>query len=292
MLKSRIKNVIIVLLTSLTVTIFYILSPRVQADDSSILQQIAATTNSILTQINSLPAALQTLTELALSWMGPDTSTTTANSQANFTAFTTALLQNTQTATNVQAQLLTDFFNPPAVSTMNNDPSSVAYQTLWGPYSNKTTNPPSENNPGYNYLKYASALNITRSPIFMDNKNKNNVSARLYNNYYNTVSAVQTFNGYVLSNLYANYKNGNVLSTSQQQLITQASDGNWLAQIASEYIGTVLRQLLLYNSQTYVLLSQLLQNQQQLLTAQVMTNSLLIAINQPAETQLYNKASG
>jgi len=112
-----------------------------------------------------------------------------------------------------------------------------------------------------------------------------------YQNYFNTVNAIQSFNGYVLSGLYAESKGGNQFNTTQLALLQQTSQPSWLNQIASQELGKVLRQMLLFQSQTYVLISQLIQTQKQLLIATTMTNSLLIANNQLNETVLYSRAA-
>ena len=109
-----------------------------------------------------------------------------------------------------------------------------------------------------------------------------------YSNYYNTIMSVESFNGYILSNQYAD---GAQFNNLQNTLIKQASDGqSWFSQVATENMSTVLRQILMYESQVFVLLSQLVQTQRQMVTAQAMTNTLLIAVNQNNETQLVASA--
>jgi hypothetical protein len=110
--------------------------------------------------------------------------------------------------------------------------------------------------------------------------------------YYNTVMAAESFNGYVLANQYAESQTNNGLSQAQLSLVTQASSSDWIANVASEQMGMVFRQLLMFESQLYVLMTQMLQTQKQLLIAQAMTNALLIATNQMNEGILASKAQG
>ena len=113
-----------------------------------------------------------------------------------------------------------------------------------------------------------------------------------YLSYYSSISAIQTFNGYLLSQLYADYVNGRQYTQQQTALIQQASSSDWFTHVASESIGVVLRKILMYNSQLYVLMTELVQTQKQLLSAQAMTNTLLIIGNQFTENQLISKATG
>jgi membrane-bound inhibitor of C-type lysozyme len=100
---------------------------------------------------------------------------------------------------------------------------------------------------------------------------------------------VQTFNGYVLSQLYEDVKNG--VAAAQTTLINQASDpANWFATITTESIGAVLRQTLMYQSQSYIVLTQLLQTEKMLLAAQTMNNTLLVLSNQSNESFMLRKA--
>lgn len=104
--------------------------------------------------------------------------------------------------------------------------------------------------------------------------------------------AVESFNAFILSSQLVDAQKGAPLSEAQVKLIAQASGSDWAKQVATEELGKVLRQILLFQSQTYVLLSDLIQTQKQLLTAQVMNNALLIITNQNNETILVSKAQG
>jgi hypothetical protein len=103
---------------------------------------------------------------------------------------------------------------------------------------------------------------------------------------------VQSFNTYVLSALYVDRIKNYSLSTTQKNLMDIASSEQWFEEVASEEIGVVLRKILLFNSQTYVLLIKLLELQKQQAASQAITNTLLIMGNQFTEKELVNSATG
>ncbi len=242
----------------------------------------------LLLNINKLPVYLNQLTKMSLSWLTPDDSSSTAKLQNSFTMLANERIQNAKTHNESQTQFLNAFLGRTAPKNV----SEITYQTLFNPPPPPTAANPTQNEyASFMYTMNASGLNIQHAPpqTFW---NETTPAVILYKNYYYTTAAVQTYNGYILSELFANAKNENKVKKTQDSLIQQASSSDWFTQIASENIGVVLRQILLYNSQTYVLLTQMQQTQQKLLEAQVMNNALLIAVNQEAENRLYSKAAG
>lgn len=125
------------------------------------------------------------------------------------------------------------------------------------------------------FVKNASGINIYHAPTPTGG---NPATAKRYNTFYNTVNAIASYNAYVLSEHLADLLNNFKLSHTQAELKTRASDKDWLDHINTEQsIGVILRQILLFNSQTYVLLADSLETQKQLLAATAMTNALIIA---------------
>lgn len=256
--------------------------------------------DTLVANIDKLPIYLNAITKMALSWLAPDDSKTTATLQNQFTQLANAQIENAQTQSENQLLFLNSFNPVPKPDPSDKSDATqmlyklkkkaaddVSYQTLMRPASPEN---PYQNDSIFNYTLYASGLNLKHAApeIYW----RENPSISMYKNFYNTASAVQTYNGYILSELYANSKNGDKIKQTQDKLVEQASGSQWFTEIASENVGIVLRQILLFNSQTYVLLTKLLETQQKILTAQVMNNALLIAINQVDERRLYNKASG
>lgn len=257
-------------------------SDKTPSKSESYLKDIRDT---LVLNINKLPVYLNQLTKMSLSWLAPDDSSATATLQNRFTSLANTKLQNARTQTESQDLFLGTLIKP---ETSPIDSTNIAYQTLLSPLTPK--NSAMRDNAIYKYTVYASGLNIQHAPPQYTWERSPAVD--IYRNYFYTTSAVQTYNGYILSDLYANSKNGNKVKEMQDSLTQQASSSDWFTQIASENIGVVLRQILLYNSQTYVVMTQLLDTQQKLLVAQTMNNALLIAVNQEAENRLYSKASG
>lgn len=259
----------------------------------ALLQQIVENTGNILHDL------LENLNTLAIQWISPDTSQATSNMQTNFAMLGSLLTTGLTTQATLQKTLEQDLLNSPLKDpnqkVINGRPEDLSYSTILAAAaapSNGST--PKGGAPGpevaaYNYIKNAGGLWMPHTPPptggqgTVDDQNR-------YQALYNTEIAIESFNGYVLSGQYAD---GNQLNALQSTLMTQASDSaNWFAQVASENIGIVLRQILMYESQIFVLLLQSLQVQKQMVSAQAMTNAMLIANNQQNERYMYSKADG
>jgi type IV secretory pathway TrbF-like protein len=109
-----------------------------------------------------------------------------------------------------------------------------------------------------------------------------------YSSFYNTITAVETYNAYILSQLVTD--NLAALSTSQKALTDMANGSNFFSQVASETVGVVLRQILMFESQSFIVLTQMLEVQKQLLASQAMTNTMLMNTGTTTEQILLRKA--
>lgn len=267
---------------------------NVGSNTDEYLRNIMNNTYAILYYVKNLPAYLDTISKMALDWTNPDNSDTTANLQSNFTTLANAFLGDINTRQSTQPRILSTLFNNATAKELPyaND---LAFQTLVGaPYFAKDPRQTNPNNPpdsAFNYLVNASGLAIEHAlpdnpawegSIFDQNR---------YKMFYRTVMSAESFNAYVLSNAYAEAMQGGQFTTLQTNLITQASSPDWFQQVGSEQIGVVMRQILLYQSQTFVLLTQLLQTQKEALLAQAIGNALTIAGNMSNETSLIQRAS-
>lgn len=248
---------------------------------------------------NTFATAYFTISNLN-QWMLPDTSDTTKNLQTNFVTMTNSFTTNSAAQTK-ELNTLTQAFlaPPPPLPTTQLDEryqlfpfvNDYTFQSVLTPQNLYAKETRQSENPGFNYIKNVAGLNIKhqmpnwmwKTP-FQDRKN--------YLDFYTTISSIQNYNAYILSGLYVDATSSNPTSKQQNVLIQQASNSQWFSQVASEQIGVVLRQILIYNSQMYVLMTQLLQTQKQLLATQAMTNTLLIVGNQFTESQLLSNASG
>lgn len=278
---KRIFAISVALFTAMLVTA----SPANAADESiDYLKAIATYTGHALLKLNDLVL--------------PDKSKTTKDIQGAFVNATNFVIDDAKKQDTLQPAITADFLTP-TIGGVKVQPPQVdyvndfTYQTMLG----KPFMPESKDrikagqNPMYNYFKNVAGLNITHAA-------PNDSWAGLpadkdsYRNFYTTVSAIQTYNAYLLSNLYLDATNENRLSKIQTTLLQKASNSDWFAQIASDHMGVILRQILMYNSQIFVIMTQLLKTQNQLLSAQAMTNTLLVMGNQFTENQLIMKAKG
>jgi hypothetical protein len=314
MRSNQIKKILILLGSAVILSAINLSNVKAQ-DSTAYLKQIAENTLAIMQDVNDLPSYLQSASQLIQAWLNPDTSETTATIQGGFTELGNLLTQNMTGQTSLQTTLNTDLLNnngnnvtnanlgKPMEASLANDKTlwyanDLVYSTLLGmPYFSKDPRAKegqqgqeqNKVNAPYNYIKNASGINIFH-PIPGISWNGNQAARLRYQNYFNTVTAVTSFNAYVLSDQYAD---GNQFNTLQTKLIQQATDPKaWFAQVASENVGFVLRQILLYQSQTFVLLTQMIQLQRQAVSAQAMTNAVLVAINQPDENVMIANAKG
>lgn len=143
----------------------------------------------------------------------------------------------------------------------------------------------------YNYVKNAAGFNIVH-PVPDKSWQGKDADIDTYKRYFYTITAIQSFNSYILNQIQTDARANKDSTSLQNQLVAMASDNNWLAQVASQSMGKVYRQILLFESQNYVINTQIQQYQRQLLEAQAMTNSLLILFNQQNESQLVRRAKG
>ncbi|TAK75168.1 MAG: hypothetical protein EPO11_05750 [Gammaproteobacteria bacterium] len=263
------------------------------------LRQIAANTYGTLVAVNNIPVYLSELTEMAMSWLAQDTDgdSIISTNQDRFAGLGYWSVQDMDVQNNMQQQLIADMMHRP-VSDFTNPPDNptilglfptvndIAYSTVLG-----APPAPKGSASAYNYIKNASGMtlyHVIPGITWVGTKDDRD----RYSAYYSTIMSVSSYNGYLLSNLVAENQNGNQLSDLQNQLIGQVSNSGWILQIATEDLGKVLREILLFDSQSYVLLTQLLQTEKQMLAAHAMTNTLLLLYGQQNESQMVSKAQG
>ncbi|HSW93794.1 MAG TPA: hypothetical protein VLJ15_05485 [Gammaproteobacteria bacterium] len=230
-------------------------------------------------------------------WLAPDLSQTSDDLRKRFGTLSASTDNNQTTQDGLQQRLNQDMISkrleftyvPPYV----NDYTFQTILTPKSPYQKMDPRSKTEKNLDlpYNYIRNTAGLNIYHPAP--DKSWKKNVMATItYKNFYTTVSSIQSYDAYILSDLYANAANGNQLTQDQNNLMAQASSDTWFAQVLAENGMTVLRQILIFNSQVYVLLVQLLQTQKEMLAVNAMTNTLMILGNRFNESQLYYNATG
>ena len=296
-LLTTVLCIITLLGTSTTLAAQAVTDAPAEASLATIVGFINKTLNTYVTDMSALVASL----------MAPADDANSSSLQSNFTSLDTALMNNTTAQLTLQQPLQTAIFNavplpssktppPPITPATLQNANDLSYSTLlnslyFSPDPRAQTKPAPD--PALNYIKNAAGITLIHT---VPGYNLNGMYPDIvtYTNYYNTVTAVESYNAYILSWLYADYKSNNAVANQQNAmmtLMTQANKPTWFATIASENLGIVLRQMLMYQSQLYVIMGQLLDTQKKMLAAQAMTNSLLIANNQVNEKILLKYAA-
>ncbi|MBA3661635.1 MAG: hypothetical protein H0W64_07905 [Gammaproteobacteria bacterium] len=305
LLKNRIKKIIILCGTAGLVSLFLLPTLRAESTSEGYLKKIMENTYGTLVAVNDLPAALARLVAMAESWLTANADAV-AEIQADFGQLGNLFVQNATTQTSLQSAIVTQLFADITPQTLP-EANDLAFQTLLGmpvfaqDPRNEGANPPAFDNK-LNYVKNAAGMSLNH-PMPELRMNGRPEDQLLYRNYYSTVMAVESFNAYLLSGLYADFnvkddpnnpdpqKRTKSLTTLQNDLVTQASSSDWFTKVFSEELGLVLRQMLMYESQVFVMLTQLVQMQKQLVIAQAMTNTLLMANNVTNEQSLFQRAN-
>jgi hypothetical protein len=254
---------------------------------------------SILAVVNQLPTYLKGVATMAATFLATDNQTTDpvnwstnwTNEQTWLTGLATDAMTNQTNQATLQQSLLTSFFGSANITAGNpQNLNDLSYTTLLG-QPLLSPDPRTGVNASLNYLTNASSLAISY-PIPGVGWRGNQQAQKNYIAFYNTLTAIQTFNAYVLSGLYEDSQTLANDSSLRSQLITQSTNANWFTSVITNDLGWVLRQILLFSSQSYVLMDQLVQTQKQMLATLAMTNSLLIANSGFQATTLISKAQG
>lgn len=299
---NSVKKILLISGAALSVTIVSVQTLQAQAStppnqgasgtEIMLLQQIVNNTQGILAQVNNLQNVLQAVGLLATAWITPDDSEVTSQQLVpNFTSLGKVINNSLNQQISMQPSINTAIFSSVKASDIPyaND---ITYSTILGsPFFAKDPRDTSSKkvDSAMNYILNASGVNVPHIAPNMAWQGSTSDQDK-YQAYYSAVIAAETFNAYILSQQYADKNQFNQIQTA---LVTQASDAqNWMAKVASENIGWVLRQLLLYQSQSLVLMTQLVQTQKQIASATAINNTLFIANNTQWEDLLVSKAQG
>jgi hypothetical protein len=271
-------------------------SPVSDTAGQGLLAQIAQYTNGTLTAVTSttnpvVTAIVTALTNLTSPDMATNPASPTPNLQSSFTTYASSSAASQAAQLTVQQTALTPVvanFTTTSVPNAND----LAFASLLGtptPIFNPDPRASASSiDSGMNYLAFAAGLLIPHAVPTSTWKGALPYQTA-YIRYFGTVTAVETYNAYVLSQLYEDAKNG--VSTAQTTLVNQASDpANWFAIITNESIGAVLRQMLMYQSQSYIVLTQILQTQKMILAGTAMSNTTAMLAGMANEQMLVSKA--
>lgn len=298
---GRIKHCIMVIAAGSIAATLYISTARADSVDEPYLKNIQDYANSILSEINKLPAYITQITEMATSFMASDNGSENPidwgsnwNNQQNLlVTLNSNAVSNETNQYALQQTLLTNFFKAENVSASPPIPpnlNDLTYTTLLG-QPLVSPDPRAGADPAMNYLINASGLSI---PLSKPGTGwRGDKTAQLnYQKYYNTMTAVQTYNAFVLSRLYQEGKTTQDNNSTRMKLAAQSGNSDWFSSVINNDLGWVLRQILLYNSQMFLLLDQLLQTQKQMAATLAMTNTLILVSNQFQGNFLLEKAQG
>jgi hypothetical protein len=293
------KKILILATAALSISIVSLSNSSAASVSESYLARIAEYTYRTMTAVENLPTYFHEYAELAKSWMAKDDAedSFTTKSQEQFAQLGQAFSKSmeSQNSPQVQQQIMADMLGVPVSEFQGKEPpiaislptvNDLSYATLIGapPLANANKDP-------YEYVKNASGFSYHHpipDPLW---EGKENAKKR-YSDYFNTITAIQSYSAYLISQLGTDAAANPKVVTLQNKLINDASSSSWIAQIATQELGKVLRQILLFESQSYVLNTQIQQAQRQQIAATAMTNSLLILLNQVNENQMIRNAQG
>jgi len=297
------KKPILLAISAITLTFLGMANLYADAgsDQTAILNAIKINTDNILSDVNGLPNYITNMLTYLGDLTAADESPVTSDMVPGFAALVSSTADNLSKQNSKQPELMANMFGykltdltagsngvTPILNTVP-QVNSVTYGTLLGvPTAAKGTGTPID------YVKNAAGLGIYHDAP-SGSWGGGGVNVGKYQGYFNTISAVESYDMYLLSGLWAEADNQYKLTATQTDLLTKITNtdkGGWLQSIASESVGVVLRQILLIESQSYVVLTQMFQVQKQQLAATAMTNTLLIANGQSVESILEGKAQG
>lgn len=301
---DTLKKIVVLSVAVLSVSIIY--TSNTKAANEGVLQQIA---NNTFGTMSTAQKILQLLIQNSADSMGSAEADDGKNGSYSFTLANMAKFKkfgedfvNSQTAQDdSQVQVFADllgvdrnqlqpalsFIGAPILGQLPNA-NELAYASLLGkPPANK-----GQFN-AYNYIKNASVFSFRR-PIPDKGWQGKEDDKKKYKNYFEAITAIQSFNSYVLTQLKSDYEADKdpTMTGLRNDLVRQASSDGFIKQVAGQSMGKVMRQLLLFTSQNFVLNTQIQNSLRQLVAAQAMTNSLTILFNLPNENQLIRNAKG
>lgn len=292
---EQLKKFFVLLVAGICVSVVNVNSASALSNTEYYLSVIAQNTYSILDRVNNLPTLLENISTSLLSVMKQDDEdgSIILATQGDFASLGQLFSGQSSGLNTIQKQVVADMLNVsindfseprdnPAILSRLPEINELSYSTLLDmpPASKGAANK-------YNYIKNAAGFNL-QHPIPSDKWKGKEFKKKQYEAYFKTLTAVESYNAYILSRLA--FDSGT--TAIQDQLVSQASSSSWMAEIATEEIGKVLRQILLFQSQNYVLNTQIQKSIRDIVTVQAMNNSLMVLFNYRFEDQLVRSAQG
>ena len=204
------------------------------------------------------------------------------------------MVNNEQTRLNITNNLLGGFFNITSIPALTDTSININDLSYTSMLNQPLVSPdPRGDNiaTAQNYLINASGLALPWGKPD-SNFHGNPQQINNYTKVYKTTTAVQTYNLFALAKLYQDSQTNTTDWGLRKQLITQSTSSAWFGYVINQDLGWVIRQILLYISQNYVLSDQLVQLNRQIAATLAMTNTLLITNNYLQASNLRDSAEG
>lgn len=270
---------------------FFLLLSSARADDFSVmlyLKQISDYTYGTLQAVNGLPNLLKIYLEdvkkMAQSFnkLDDDPDKGISIFQSQFSTLNKEYKTNLESQISLDMALTENFLRAglPAVSSKppveeEIEPNSLSYSILSGKpiFATSQADKAKVSGKMEEYARnYIANLSGSKLVIKQPVPGIPSEARMAYRAFYNSLAAIQSYNAFAISSLYTQRDN-----KTRTALLDLTNDSEkWFQQIASEDLGMVLRQMLMFNSQVFVQLDRLITLQQQQLAAQAMTNTLLV----------------
>jgi hypothetical protein len=289
-MKTFLRKMITTLLLSFSAIFLLVQTAYAQSSWTDIfIYEIRNTTYAILAKMNESPAYIEEITKMAMSWNSTEDPTQSIpNNQYAFSMldanYNALAGQQVNLAKDLTKQMLYGNVKENEEPTLPKNANELNYPTILGQMIADQGNT-SQENLTKSYINNTSGVTFIQEPP--SKRWRDTETARKYASLYNSLSAIKSFNAYVLTGL-SNQKDTDKLNG---YLTDQASNSTWFGQVASEPLGMVFRQMLMYNSQIYVQLNRMMKLQQQMLYSQAMANTLtMIQLQQVTGELLYQRA--
>jgi len=281
------KKNIIIFLTTIGIGCGVVSTAYAEDSESSSIVEVL---NQILSVVQEFATSFQTYSD---AWLNPDTSDSYVALLPDLSNYMTNTWNNIDVQNSIQRQLTNTMLNNATPPTFIND---VSYMTVLGePYQAQDSqgNDVDPKAATLNYVTNISAANVTHDLPKARWQGSAKAKSR-YENFIKTIMSVQTYNQYVLSDFYANVANERALTQTQIDLKNKLTDQEgWFKHVSeAENIGNILREILMFQSQLYLVSLQSIEAQRQLIASIAATNSLIILGNQFTEDTLKQKAGG
>lgn len=289
-LKRLLRKSVIIPMTTIATMFLFTQPVYAQGLVELLLMRISAINYSILSNINNLPTYITDITQMAQNLNNTNDQTNImanyqyafANlQQINATSLTTQMT-NSQNATS-QFLLAGSFDqNNPILPQNAND---LNYSILFNQPLPNTQAPQNIQTSQQNFINNLAGMGTILkqpSPAW-----KKSAAATNYTGFYNSIAAINSYNAYTLNGMLAQPSSNNL----NNYLIGVSSSSDWFKNVAAEPLGVVARQILMFTSQIYVLLNQLITLQQNMLGEMATLNTLIsLEAQQLTGSQLYQSA--